>query len=227
MAKKKKNAVQRDPCTRLADGKNKCKQSWCKNDCGYCKVHCNGDCKKKKGVDAPKSRLASRDLSRPPCGPSTCTSQRYLCNSGSGYCERHCPCQNCCVDTRTVAPPTIPRSKRPAGSPPIYTDVLTDDEKSSDEDEKKESSDRDDRKVESVNDLIQAFSLTRTTHNLPSEKKRSQSDVAEVIKASLNGRQKIQTMVSLALQVLEESVKIICPGDPDFLLNEVKEKLVR
>jgi hypothetical protein len=78
-----------------------------------------------------------------------------------------------------------------------------------------------------VNDLIQAFSLTRTTHNLPSEKKRSQSDVAEVIKASLNGRQKIQTMVSLALQVLEESVKIICPGDPDFLLNEVKEKLVR
>jgi hypothetical protein len=32
-------------------------------------------------------------------------------------------------------------------------------------------------------------------------------------------------MVNLALQVLEKSVAIIFPGDPDFLLQEVKEKL--
>jgi hypothetical protein len=32
-------------------------------------------------------------------------------------------------------------------------------------------------------------------------------------------------MVNIALQVLELSVKIIFPGDPDFLLNGVKEKL--
>jgi hypothetical protein len=225
MAKKKKksksNSVQRDPCITR---ETKCKQAWCKSkDCGYCSLHCNGDCKKNKAVDAPKGRLALGDIARPPCQPSTCTSNRLLCNSGSGHCERHCKCERCAIERsnkRSVAIPTIvDRPKRPVLGL-IYTEVVTDDEEKSANDEK--SSD-DERIVESVNDLCKAFSLTLTIKNLPSKQKRSES--ANIIESSLNGKRALETMVNLALQVLEKSVEIIFPGDPDFLLQGVKEKL--
>jgi hypothetical protein len=216
MAKKKSksNSVQRDPCTRLANGNNKCKKAWCKNeDCGYCSFHCNGECK-----NAPKGRSALRDPSRPPCDPSTCTANRSLCSSGSGYCDRHCTCKICTCkpsNERYVAStPTILEPEIPAGGHSIYTEVVTDDEEKSLDDK---------RRVESLNDLRKAFSLTLSIKNLPSKEKRSES--AKIIQSSSNGRRALETMVNLAFQVLEKSVDIIFPGDPYFLLNEVKEML--
>jgi hypothetical protein len=104
--------------------------------------------------------------------------------------------------------------------PSMYTDVVTDDENGSDD----ENSSDDERRVESLDDILKAFSLTLSTKNLPSKKKRSES-ANEIISSSSNGRRALETMVNLAFQVLEKSVGIIFPGDPDFLLNGVKEKL--
>ena len=216
--KGKSNSFRRDPCTRLPDGKNKCKQAWCQSEeCGYCKIHCNGECKKKKAADAsPKGQLALRDRSRPPCRPLTCTSHRSLCNSGSGHCERHCKCKNC-TSKKSIE---SSRPTRAAGGPSMCTDIVTDDENSSDH----EKGSDDERRVESLDDLLKAFSLTNGMKNLPSKKKRSES-AEEIIQSSSNGHRSLQTMVNLVLQVLEKSVDIIFPGDTNFLLREVKEKL--
>jgi hypothetical protein len=105
--------------------------------------------------------------------------------------------------------------------PSMYTgDVVTDDENGSDD----ENSSDDERRVESLDDILKAFPLTLSTKNLPSKKKRSES-ANEIINSSSNGRRALETVVNLAFQVLEKSVGIIFPGDPDFLLNGVKEKL--
>jgi hypothetical protein len=87
---KKKDKVSRDPCVQLADGKSKCKQSWCtSDDCGYCKIHCNGDCKKKNAADAKQVRSVLHAI--PPCvAGSSCSTKRPQCNSGSGHCTKHC-----------------------------------------------------------------------------------------------------------------------------------------
>jgi hypothetical protein len=103
----------------------------------------------------------------------------------------------------------------------MHAETVTDDENSSDDD----GSSDDERRVESVYDLLKAFSLTLSIKNLPSEKKRSDCSGNDIIGSSANGRRALETMVNIALQVLELSVKIIFPGDPDFLLNGVKEKL--
>jgi hypothetical protein len=197
---KKKMRVDKPPCKLKLDPDGKCRsrKPWCTKDgnCGQCKRHCN--CPKRLHTAKPKA-----------LGDHTGT--------GAEPEKKVIPR----VPTRF-----IPQRRRALEPVPIYVDLDSDvDDESLDDLELEFPPTISQVPVQSLENLNLAFPPTISLNNMPSAKRRKSPTASTEIQTMKSSQRAQETMVSLLYGIMEKSAAIILPGNPDFLLSGVMERL--
>jgi hypothetical protein len=217
--KKNKNELElRKPCGVLPDGKCKCKNLWCKKECGYCSRHCTCPKRNPPG-DHPMPEKT--ECKKGANGIALCNYE---------WCKIHPKlCSKCCKTCAEPKKDVTYVSARPQRERQVANNVDEVDDDADDDVDDETTSQREARKpndaVKSLGDLCLAFPPTISMNNMPSERRRKQPNAGTVIQGMGNTRRAEQTMVNLMCGIMEKCAEFILPGDPAFVLSGAIEKL--
>lgn len=236
-----------DPCRKLDDGTLCCsgrQRKECPKGCGQCENHCN--CRfqprsKPDKVRQPLGDVSNRERDCSNCKKSMCD----RCNK----CSLHCGCRR---SQRSEPPPktqAIKRSNRSdvekAIAKSIRDENVADDGYIADsDDERKQQCGSSDKsslpasnlmedpeslngvRIETFGQLQTAFDISYNQQkNMPSKKIRSDPNAKELLQNDKHGGRKISAMTNIAVDIILNVANILLPGDADFLLESVVERL--